>query len=51
MGQVGLPPARRHQILRWFMSHAERSRAVVGNELYRDGEAYDAAPRIAGASW
>jgi hypothetical protein len=44
MGQVGLPTDERHQILRWFRSHAQRSRSVVGNELYRDGEAWGAAP-------
>lgn len=44
MGQVGLPPDQRHQILRWFMSQAQHSRAVVGNELYRDGQAWGAAP-------
>jgi hypothetical protein len=33
MGQVGLPPAERHQVLRWFTSQAEHSRVVINNEL------------------
>lgn len=44
MGQVGLPEEKRHHILRWFKSHSERSRTVIGNDLYRDGEAWGAAP-------
>lgn len=48
--QLALPEGERHQILRWIVSHGERTRTIVGDDRFRDGDAYVAPPTGDGLS-
>lgn len=43
-GQLLLPEAQRHQILRWIKTQADRSREYVGDDRFKEGDAYGVPP-------
>jgi len=42
--QMAMPEAEQHQIIRWIVSAGERARMVVGDDRFKDGDAYSAPP-------
>ncbi len=42
--QLALPAAERHQALHWIVAQAERCRMYVGDDRFKDGDAYAIPP-------